>query len=164
MRHRRVPPKSEEEKIRADVVAFVGKPPKKRKAAGVSDRKFVKDLDAVADFLERGTWEGAEGKHFVALYADLHFRVYGIAPADLGSKERTYAATQARRMIEKDFGGDLAEMARFVAWTWSREKGREQWRRENGRESASRIDWRLQFGPRLLVDFRLSEARRKTGS
>ncbi len=165
MRRKGAPPEKKGlQLVRDEVSAFVGKAPKKRvSGAGLSDKRFLKLLDEVEAFLAAGSWKGAEGKHFVALYADLHFRVYGIAPADLAPKERLYASGMAKSLLAKEFGGDRDEMSRFVAWTWTREKERERWRRENGRDG-QRIDWRLQFGTRLLVDFRLAEARRKTGS
>lgn len=110
--------------------------------------------------LATNSFEKAQGKHFVAIYADLHFRVYGVAPGDLGARERTFAAKLAGNMLAKYFDGDRSRFACFVAWTWSREREREKWRRENGRDG-SRIDWRLQFNPKLLTDFRISEERKK---
>lgn len=136
------------------------KKPKKR-TTGIGNKAFLKDLDAVAAMVRDDRWDGATGRHFVALYADLHFRVYGVAPADLGTKERAWAAKLANDLLAKEFDSNPAALAEFLAWTWRREKGREEWRRAQGR-SGGRIDYRLQFGTRLLVDYRIEKARRKT--
>jgi hypothetical protein len=146
--------------VARDLARWVGPKPKKRQAT-VSDNAFVKDLELAEKMLEAGEWSKATGRLFVALYADLHFRVYGVAPVDLGPRERVFAARAATVMLERTFA-DAAEMARFVAWTWSRERERENWRRENGKDGG-RIDWRLQFGNKLVPEFRISEARKKAG-
>lgn len=132
----------------------------KRKSTGIGDSRFVKALDEAARMLATGEWKEATGIHFAALYADLHFRVYGVEAEDLGSKERVYAAKLATDMLADAFGGDRDAMARFVAWTWSREREREKWRRETG-NGGGRVTWRAQFGKKLLTEFRLEEARRK---
>ncbi len=139
------------------------KPPAKKRSAGIGDAAFLRDLDAVVEFLKNGKWAEATGRHFVALYADLHFRVYGIAPGDLGSKERAWAAKMANDLLAQEFGGDKAAMARFISWTWSRELDREKWRRQENR-GGGRIDYRMQFGKRMLVDFRIDEARQRKTS
>ena len=139
-------------------------PEKKKKSSGIGDRAFLKCLDEVAGMLADGQWSKAKGRHFVALYADLHTRIYGVEPIDLGPKERMFASRMADMLLEKQFEGDPDRMAKFIAWTWSREKEREAWRRRTpSSTSGYRIDWRLQFGPRLLVDFRISESRAAQG-
>ena len=137
---------------------------KKRELKGIGDAAFSKLLEETAGMLERGEWSEAKGKHFVALFAELHFRVYGVACDELGPKERVFATKLANDMLANEFEGKPEEMARFVAWLWSREKGREEWRREN-RRSGSRITWRTQFGVRaVLTDYRIDQARRAAGS
>lgn len=132
-----------------------------REVKGIGDAAFAKLLEEVADMLARGAWEGAQGRHFVALFAELHFRVYGLACDELGPKERVYATKLANDMLAKDFAGDPRAMAEFVAWLWSREKGREEWRREHGR-GGGRISWRTQFATRaVLTDFRLEKERKQ---
>ncbi len=140
------------------IAQWAGKAPKKRTSSGIGEAAFVKLLREVENMLASGSFGDATGRHFVALYADLHYRIYGVQAVDLGAKQRLYAAKMAGDLLRKEFGGDAAAMSRFVAWTWTREKERERWRRENGR-AGNRIDWRLQFGPRLLVDWRLDEKR-----
>lgn len=133
--------------------------PKKKTVRGVGDARFLEALDAVACMLREGRWVEASGLHFVALYADLYFRVYGIQALDLGAKERVFASKLAEDMLHKDFKGDRQAFARYVSWTWSRERSREEWRRENGK-TGGRISWRVQFGRNLLADYRVEEARK----
>lgn len=151
-----------ETRAAADALAAWAKPKtaKKRSAPKIRDDAFLALLDEVGEFLAKGEWEKAEPKHFVALYADLHFRCYGIEPGDMGPKERAFASKLAGDMLEKDFAGNRLEMSRFVAWVWTREKGREEWRRENGR-AGGRVTWRSQFGRAVLTEYRLEEARKK---
>ena len=133
----------------------------KKGSKTIGDSAFAKLLEETADMLARGDFQHAKGRHFVALFAELHFRVYGIACDELGPKERVFATKLANDMLAKDFGDDPKAMAEFVAWLWSREKGREEWRRENGR-SGGRITWRTQFAVRaLLTDFRLEKERKQ---
>lgn len=157
MRHKGgAPPK--DAPTTAAVVAWAAPKAKKHRSVGIGDAAFLRVLDDLNSKLASGAVASLEPKHFVALYADLHFRVYGVEPIDLGSKERAFAAKLARDMLEKDFAGDAAKMAEFVSWAWSREKEREQWRRDNGRDGG-RISWRFQFGRQLLADFKVRKVR-----
>lgn len=134
---------------------------KTRSVRGVSDAAFLERLDELKDMLARARFDEASGIHFVALYADLHFRVYKVEAGDLAQKERVYATKLAEGMLARDFGGDRAKMAEFVSWTWSRENGREAWRRET-KNAGGRITWRAQFGKSsLLTDYRIDQARKK---
>lgn len=153
----------EAEKVRRKTAELVGAPSKKKSYSGMSDRLLLKLLDEVNAMLREGKWSEATAKHFVALYADLHFRVYGIEPADLDPKQRLAAVSMASSMMQNEFGGSAIEMAEFVRWAWSREKERETWRRENGRQG-SRLTWRFQFGRSLLTDYRLERARKAARS
>jgi len=104
------------------------------------------------------SFAGATGKHFVALCAMLHGKVYGVAD-EVGPRERMDAAAAAARMLRSQFDGDADAMADFVRWAWLREKDREEWRRENGRPGG-RLGWRLLFSGAILTDYRLDKARR----
>lgn len=150
----------ERDLVAARTEDLLGKKPKKR-SAGISDRVFLKVLDEVGTMLADGKWEQATGRHFVALYADLHFRVYGVEAIDLDSKQRLAATSMARSMLAKEFAGSATKMSMFVRWAWSREKGREEWRRANSGKG-SRLTWRFQFGRALLTEYRLEEARKAT--
>lgn len=147
----------------ADAAAWAGPSRRKKsKFRGFTDESFANLLDETQKLLAEQRLGELQGRHFVALYAELYFRVYGVVPEDLGQKERGYAAKLASDMVEKDFGGDRRAMANFVSWIWSREKGRERWRLENpGRSGGGRITWRSQFSRSLLADYRIDEARRK---
>lgn len=149
----------------AALAAWAAPPAKAKKPSrppGISDAKLVKLFAELTSMMEDKRLDKADGAHFVALYADLHCRVYGIPPLDLDSKTRAIAASSARRMLQRDFDGDGRKMADFVSWVWTREKERETWRRENGK-SGSRIEWRWMFGPKMLTDYRLEMARKKAG-
>lgn len=152
--------RQEREDARKNVLAFVGAPKKKSKTIG--DAAFERDLSKAEAMLAAGTFGEATGRHFVALYASLYFRVYGLLPEDMGPKERVYAAKQANLMLEKQFGGDRQEMAVFMAWLWTREKSTEQWRRDNGKDGKV-IDWRFQFSPSAVQKYRIAVARKATG-
>jgi hypothetical protein len=107
-----------------------------------------------------GDWDGASPAAFVALYEWLHRCVYGVDAGDLDPRGWAFATSSARRMVEKDFGGDAAEAVAFMKWVWKREDGREKWRRENGRDGQT-IGWRQLFGAGYLrTDYRISKARR----
>jgi hypothetical protein len=152
----------ETRKAADELAAFCAPKGPKKKSSGMTEKAFLAALDEVEQMLAKGEWGQAEGKHFVALYAELHFKVYGVADEGLGPKERLYAATLARGMLEKDFKGDRREMALFVSWVWSREKGREKWRREQ-QVSRGRLTWRAVFGRAVLTDYRVEVARKKAG-
>ncbi len=160
MRHREGAPNAAA--FEATIEARAAAARKKARGVGMSDSAFLARLDELGSMLkgvDGQTIASARGIHFVALYADLHYRVYGIVPADLARKERVYAASMAERALEKDFGGDRSKMADFISWAWSRESGREAWRREN-KKSGGRITWRSQFDRKLLTEYRLEEARK----
>jgi hypothetical protein len=130
---------------------------------GMSSESMARASREMSRMVASGDWTGAVGKHFVALLAFLHLRIYGIECADLGPTERMHASGAATRMLEREFGGDANAMAEFVRWCWQREQRTEKWRREN-RRSGRRLSWRLQFGGQLLTDFRIDRARTRVGS
>ena len=148
----------EREDARRAALEFAGEPKGKKKSKTIGDSAFMKTLEEVGVMLKEDRWSNAQGRHFVALYADLYFRVYGMLPADLGPKERVFATKLANTVLEKQFTGNRAEMAKFMAWTWTREKEREKWRRENGRDGGI-IDWRFQFAAKLVQSYRMANAR-----
>lgn len=118
------------------------------------------DEQFVCHALETGDWEGARPKHLVKLYGMLHQRVYGVEARELRNSLTVRAATRfATMQLQGEFANDPVEMAGFMRWVWERELKREEWRRSNGR-SGGRVDWRLQFGPALVTDWRIDMARR----
>jgi len=143
--------------------AFTGSPKKSaKKSKTIGDAAFMKTLEQVGEMLKTDKWGEATGRHFVALYADLYFRVYGFLPADLGPKERVYATKLAGTMLTRQFSDDRSEMAKFMAWTWTRERETEKWRRENGREGGI-IEWQHQFSAKLVQRYRMACARKAAG-
>jgi hypothetical protein len=153
----------ETRKAADELAAFCAPKTARKKSAGVSERSFVAALDEAEAMLNGGRWEEAEPKHFVALYADLHFKVYGVEDVGLGKKERVYATSMARNMLEKDFGGIRGDMADFIAWIWSRERGKEAWAR-TANVTRGRLTWRAVFARAALTDYRVDKARKKAGS
>lgn len=89
---------------------------------------------------ESGDWERATAQHFVALYAILHERVYGIKPLELNDSTRSKAAIMIARSLKDHFGSDPTLMAAFIGDQWNEERATEKWRRENKREGG-RLDW-----------------------
>jgi hypothetical protein len=124
---------------------------------------WEKAAEEAAERIRSGEWEGARALVYVAAYAALHERIYGVEPSELSPKERVYAAGAAGRMLVDEFDGDEGAMADFLRWTWRREKDREDYRRKTKSESSFRIGWRLQFGGSILADYRVA-ARRRAGS
>lgn len=152
----------EREDARRASSEWVGEPKGRKKSKTIGDSVFMKTLEQVGEMLKTGTWKEATGRHFVALYADLYFRVYGMLPGDLGPKERVFATKLANTMLSKQFQDDRDEMAKFLAWTWTKEKETEKWRRENNRDGGI-IDWRIQFSAKLVQSYRMACARKAAG-
>jgi hypothetical protein len=142
------------------LAAWAHKPARSTRSKTISDSAFEKATREMHRMAQSTDWSEATARHMVALYAWLHEKVYGVAPGELTSRERLYAAGAAARMLEKEFDGDPGAMATFVVWTWKREKKTEEWRRANGRTEGRRIGWRLQFNNSLLTDFRIEVKRR----
>ena len=115
-----------------------------------------------------GNWEGAKPVHVVALYAHAHEQVYGVPPAELAGQEYMRAAAFASRLLKDSFSGDVDAMVGFVAWTWferaggKNERAMHAWRVREGR-ALYRVGWPLQFGGKLLTDWRLEQLHRKVG-
>ena len=104
-------------------------------------------------------WADAPPATLVALYEWLHREVYGVDAAELDGRAWAFALSAAKRMIEREFGGDIAEAVDFVKWSWKREGQREKFRRESNRDGL-RIGWRLLFqSGYLITDYRIAKAR-----
>ena len=145
---------------RAEALAAWAKP--RRATTRVVVGELQSSLSEAAERMSSGDWDGATAKHFVALWAVCHERVYGVsALRELDGMGWRSAVRAAANVLRAEFGSDAAQMAEYVRWCWVREQGREQWRRENG-ASRGRIEWRHQFAyGRLLSDWRVDVARRK---
>lgn len=159
------PPQSAEE-VAAGVDAWTeGKVEQRTKVASkpkqVSNASMERAAREVGEFLKTGEWSSAKPLHFVALYAWLHRKVYGVDTTELTPTTRLHACAMVALMLRKEFDGEQGKLADFMRWVWVRETEREKWRRENNRDGGS-IGWRLQFatGNRLVVEYRLSLARK----
>jgi hypothetical protein len=133
--------------------------PRRARAKTISEAPWEKARRQARDMMASGDWSDAIPRHFVAAYELLHEKVYGVAPAELNSKTRVQASYVAAACLSKQFGGDVAEMAAFMRWSWEREMSREKWRREQGRQGG-RLGVSLQFGA-VVTDYRLAMARSK---
>lgn len=148
----------QEVKDRAAKMLEMFLPDKKRRSKTISDSVFARVRVGVERMIKSGDWSDATPRDFVALYAMLHNRVYGVEPEDLTSSTRLYAASLAHKLLDRSFGGDQGEFAGFIRWVWIREEGREKWRRQNN-VSGGRISWRLQFNGALVADWRIDRVR-----
>jgi hypothetical protein len=140
---------------------FCGSPKPPKKTRTISDSVFAKVRRDVEAMIVSGDWSEATPRDFVALYAMLHNRVYGVEPEDLTSTTRLHAAAAARRLLDRSFGGDPGEFASFIRWVWIREESREKWRVQNN-ISGGRVSWYKQFNGALVTDWRVE--RRAPGS
>ena len=136
-------------------------PPKKKAKRSVSAAVFEKSRHEAEDMIAADDWEGAQARHFVAAYAILHSRVYGVEPAELGPAARVRAAGMALRMLKSEFNDDPVPMAKFFRWAWESEAKQEKWRRKNGRGGTWRIGVGYMFSGKLLTDYRLDNARKR---
>lgn len=142
------------------LAAWAYKGPKRPKTQTISDSAFEKATREMSRMAASTDWSSATARHLVALYAFLHEKVYGVAPAELTSRERFFAAGAANRMLATHFDGDQGAMVAFVRWTWMRELKTEAWRRSNNRTEGRRIGWRLQFNGSLVTDYHVEQKRR----
>ncbi len=140
-----------------------GKKEPRPKTKTINNSTFKRICAEMTEFTKSADWTDATSTHFVALYAFMHLRIYGVECIELGPTDRLRAAGMAARKLKTHFDNDGNEMASFMRWVWTREKVREQWRRDNNAEGG-RIGWNFQFNGRLLTDYRLGLARVKSQS
>ena len=134
-------------------------PRPKPKTAQVSKRSRDRFITETEARMVAGSWDGAKAGHIVALYAIMHAKVYGVGPAELDDgKAYLHACARVTHVIEREFSGSIECMIGFMRWSWRREMEREKWRRDQGRDGG-RIQWRWQFGPQMLTDYRIARAR-----
>jgi len=153
-------PESKREGAQLSIVeSFIG-PEKKRKpraSPSVGAKAWIVAVSEVNVMMVSGEWENASAVHFVALYAILHQRVYGVDVAELNvARERTIAKFAAYRMLTNEFSGNVDSMVTFIKWCWLREQKSVTWRRNNPeRDNGFRIGWKYQFNGKLLSDWRM---------
>ena len=150
----------------AQLSAFIGSRRtgvKKRTPPSISDKVWDALKEEARAFAQSGTWEGASPRHFVALYDQMHEKVYGVACAELDKSARFFVSCKAKTMLDQQFTGDAGAMAAFFRWTWQRE----EWKEKNGKNDGG---WRVtpwqQFNGKILTDYRvdLERQHRRTGT
>lgn len=136
-------------------------PPKETKNRPSPARALRTAKEQVSEMMNEGRFAEARGRHFVALYVQLHESVYGVEPLELMQGDAwSGAASAADRMLKSEFRGNAPDMIEFVRWVWKRERAVEKKRRSDGGGNGRRIGWRLQFMQRhLLTDFRVEMSR-----
>lgn len=128
---------------------------KPRSVNGSAERQLFRAREECEVLAKGGEWVGAAPRHFVALYADLHEKVYETRAAEVGRKKDFLGACSAAgRLLREEFGGENRAFADYMRWVWRREREREK-RRTNG--DGRRITWQLMFASRaLLTDYRVA--------
>lgn len=139
----------------ADIHREILAEPKKKRARGISDALFEKLREEAVECAQKNDWTFAEPRHFVAHYAHLHARVYGLEATELDSKTRLRASFVVGKVLESQFGGDKKLFASFCRWVWNRENGRHEYRRANGRP-LTRLSWLSAFSGYSITDWRLA--------
>ena len=134
-----------------DVQVAQMQPARKRRANGRGI--FARSVEQAEAYRKAGKWDGASGRHLVALYAWLHEQIYGVAAAELLDGDAVLGAiSSADKLLRAEFDGDAGRAVKFIAWCWSRERQRET----SGRNEGRRVTWRLQFASRcMLTDYRV---------
>ena len=150
---------AEERKRAADECASWAKGRKSKPPQ--ADTGLEVSLSEASHRMASGEWAGALPRHFVALWASCHERVYGAsAVGELAGMGWRASVKAAASLLRDEFGGEPDEMARFVRWTWVREEGKERWCKGKGYERKKRVGWRQQFGAELVTEYRVEQARK----
>jgi hypothetical protein len=119
-----------------------------------------REIEEALRMMDSGEWAEARGRHFVAVYAIMFRKVYGITVGSELSTKRSWelASSRATRLLTSEFADDPADLAEYMRWLWARELGREKWRRQN-RQDGGMLSLELCFSGRLVTEWRLNEAR-----
>ena len=140
---------------------FLTEPPKKKRP---SRRKSTFELAVAAATASSasGDWDSAKPRTFVGLYAVCHQAVYGVAAAELMDEgEMKKAMRVAGKCLRTHFPEDPYAFARFIAWTWERQKKKEDWAITQGHTGLSRFTIWRQFASATVTDYRKSVIDRK---
>lgn len=145
------PPSAQQQKA-ADDLALLVQPALDRKprAFRSSKSQIERARAQMLAMSESGVWDDASGAHLVALYEHFHFKVYGVANAELDGKNWALASQAAGRMASTHFENDYGKAVIFIRWVWKKEAWIEERRRER-QESGRSIGWRLQFAHGSLI-------------
>ena len=129
--------------------------PRKKRARTIPDGEFGKLRTEAIALASEGRWSGASARHFVAHYAHLHARLYGIEAAELDPATRYKAARLVEHLLDKEFGGDRDLLASFCRWLWTRERSRHEFQKANNRP-LTRLTWNAAFSAYKITDWRLN--------
>jgi hypothetical protein len=141
---------------------LVGAPRPKGKGS-VSPARRRQYLDEAKERAAGKGWQGAKPGALLGLYCHLHHIVYGVWPSELDAGGAWHQAMlQVGAFVKREFGGDGAACAEFVAWAWRREEQRDKYRQARG-EERRRMMWRWLFGRSMLTDYAAAGMRRKVG-
>jgi hypothetical protein len=129
---------------------------KKKETKQISNAAWANAVREVHRMLDGEVpWNEASSLEFVALYAILHLKIYGVEAIELGPTERLHATGAAGRLKKKEFDDRGDDFVKYMKWAWIREEGRERWRRDHNRDGG-RLGWKLMFNGSLLTDYRVS--------
>ncbi len=126
---------------------------KRRGISNVRWEDFKSDICKRIDVTH--DWAGLNTKHFVALYAVLHERVYKVSPIELNERGRIIVLAMSKTMFTRQFDCDSLKMSSFFLWVWNREYRLEQWREKKGIQGR-RISYGYQFSNYLLTEWRIN--------
>lgn len=108
-----------------------------------------------------GDWSDAKPAAFVGLHCICHQMIYGITPLELDQQALFRAAARLAAKAQHElFNDDPHELAEFVRWSWSREKGKNTWAQQKQVER-NRLNWRWQFSRSLVTDYRIAISQRR---
>lgn len=136
-------------------------PPVKKKRASRRKSTFELAVHAATVSSASGDWDGAKPRTFVGLYAVCHQMVYGIPASELDDDgEMKKAMRVAGKCQRTHFPEDPYGFASFIAWTWERQKKKEDWAITQGHSISRFTVWR-QFAGAAVTDYRKSVIDRK---
>jgi hypothetical protein len=144
---------------------FLDDPTKAHRVAGATRGRALSDIQAAirsADARAKsGEWDGADARTMLGLYAWCHRSVYSVEPVELENAAEFRAASRAAlRVLHTHFDDDGARCAIFIRWAWKREKERSEWAKRE-KKDRNRMGWRMQFGDKLVTDFRVAASQRR---
>lgn len=125
----------------------------------VKQSKLAKFKHEIEVMIRANDFSAATQAHMVALHCMCHETVYGVEPAECNGKQFILAKNQCGIFMNTHFKQDSTQMIKYIQWFWGREKSREQWRKENNKITDFRADWRVVFGHKGIVDYKVFNAR-----
>ena len=101
-----------------------------------------------------GEWGDAKPKSLVGLFAMCHHRVYGVRCEELEVPREFSAAVRGCTALLAGHGDDRDGIAKFIVWTWDKERRTREWRKNQGMAPSTwRVTARYQFSKKLFTDY-----------